>query len=180
MGAVIADAARVRPNDLLAGVTRGSTLPASLFAYVAGWMLRSSFRRPEYTSLITIGVRRECLGWSVAVNPDHYCELTTAIARVLRNADVFGHLADDRFGILLVDADEATAQAVIGRIAETLGTVEFLIPATFAIGAAVSPTHGTSLLALTNHAASHPVLSLRARFTPADWMPRMLDGTALT
>jgi hypothetical protein len=159
----------------MAGVPRGS-IPASWFASVAGWMLRSAFRRREYTSLISVGVRRECLGWSVAVGADQSGELTAVIAPVVRDADLFGCLADESLGILLVDANDAATHGVIHRLAETLGTVQFRIPVTFAIGAAVSPTHGIHLRALIDHAASHPVLSLRPRFTPADGIPRMLDA----
>ena len=168
----------MRPNDAMAGVARESIVPISWFGFAAAWTLRSAFRRQECTSLISVSVRREYCGWNVAVRGDQYLELTAAIVPVLREADIFGDLVDESFGILLIDADEAAAHRVIHRVAEKLGTVPFWTPATFAIGAAVSPTHGIELAALLEHAASHPVLSLRPRFTAADRKPRMPKGTA--
>lgn len=164
----------------MAGVARGAVLPANWFAFLASWALRSAFRRREYTSLITLGVRRECLGWSVTVDADQDVELTTALTPLLRETDTFGDLVDDRFGILLVDADEAATWCVIHRIAETLATVQFSTPTTFEIGAAISPTNGMDLPALGAYAASHPALSLRPALTAADRMPRVLrDGGAV-
>lgn len=138
-------------------------VPADWFARVAAWTLRRAFRRNEYVALVTIAARREFPGWEVDVGPEHLIAASAAVRPTIRETDLIGELTGGNLGLLVSDGDEATTCRLVQRIGDTFATQQLPTSLTFAIGAAICPTHGIDLTTLIAHAASHPMLNVRSR-----------------
>ena len=84
-------------------------------------------------------------------------ELARVIGRVVRETDILSPGRDGRLSVVLLDADFDSSMQVVDRLMTWVEHYEFRTPASFAIGAATSPTHGVDLISLRSAAASRPV-----------------------
>jgi hypothetical protein len=155
-----AEAAALSPADTI--------VPATWFAFMAGWTVRCGLRTNDYTSLITIQARRDLAGSSVDLASAGLLELARVTAQTIRATDLIGELPDEGLGILVADADEDAGCRFVQRIAEALATVHFSTGLTFTLGVAVSPTHGIDVPALIAHAESHPTLNVHGLSPASD------------
>jgi len=136
-------------------------VPARWFEFILGWTLRHAYRHNDYLSLITIRAARESVDSAIALGLPGLRELADVVVRAIRDVDLLGECAGGELGILCLDVDAGEANQLAQRIADAIRSVEFSAPLTFTIGVAACPRDGSDVSGLVEHAASHPVMSVR-------------------
>src|SRR5262249_31123606 len=99
---------------------RRPTLSVKRVAFVLGWALRLSTRYQNFFTLVTVGVSREHLGFTVDFGSQALAELAGVIRPTIRQTDLIGELEDGRLALLLLHADAVEALTVIRRFTEIL------------------------------------------------------------
>lgn len=143
------------------GVDLRDIVPARWFEFILGWTLRHAYRHNDYLSLITIRAAREFVGSAITLGLPELSELGDVVVRAIRDVDLLGECAGGELGILCLDVDAGEANRLAERIADAIRSVEFSEPLTFTIGVAACPTDRSDVAGLIEHAASHPVMSVR-------------------
>jgi hypothetical protein len=139
----------------------GTLLSGKWFRFILRWALWHAIRYGHSVSLITIAALREHAGVTFAGSSALLAELADTISRAIRQTDLVGELEDGQLGIMISDADDAEAVAIIRRLTDLLSQVQFSTSLLMHISVACCPTNGSDIDGLFAHTLSHPLLNLR-------------------
>src|SRR6476660_6051388 len=129
-------------------------LPPEVFDFVVKNELKRAIRSQNFLTLLVVDpTPRTAEGQRIELAR----ELAQVIGRVVRETDILSPGSDGRLSVVLLDADFDNSMQVVDRLMTWVEHYECRTPASFAIGAATSPTHGVDLTSLRSAAAARPV-----------------------
>src|SRR6185312_12827041 len=129
-------------------------LTPEVFDFVVNNELKRAIRSQNFLTLLVVDPTPR---HGEGQRPELARELARVIGRVVRETDILSPGRDGRLSVVLLDADFDSSMQVVDRLMTWVEHYEFRTPASFAIGAATSPTHGVDLTSLRSAAASRPV-----------------------
>jgi GGDEF domain-containing protein len=118
-------------------------LTRDAFSLMLDHKLRQAQRTQEFLTLIVFSADRQTRGIVDSADEWVMNELARLIRYVVRNTDLLGRYADGMLSLLLTGIDIERADAVMGRLNDTLRRYR-MHPTRIRVGAACCPTHAIS------------------------------------
>jgi GGDEF domain-containing protein len=131
------------------------------FDFVLAMELKRAVRSQDFLTLVSLEMRREWDGITVAADDGTLCEVGQIIAKEVRGTDFVGHVGEGTLDLVLLNCGFEVSVRVVQRVGARILPYQFPTALRIAVGAACYPAHASDAPSLMRQAAARPLVNWR-------------------